>query len=129
MGYRSDTRIIVSKEGFERLKEFSNNYMENVGEKDYDLMEQIEVRKVNDFEVYFGWNYLKWYAFSDCYKDITAIEEGLSWLANHDYSYRFARIGESYDDYEERSFDSEEREKDIILDYPCLQRYFDDEVV
>ena len=129
MSYRSDCRIIVSKEGFERLKEFSNNYMENVGEKDYDLMEQIEVKKENEDEVYFGWNYLKWYAFSDGFNDVKAIEQGLDWLANHDYSYRFARIGESYDDYEERSFDSDNRECNINLDYPCMERYFNDEVI
>ena len=52
--------------------------------------------------------------------------DGLSHLADKDFSYRYARIGESYDDYEEFSHESE-KEEEQDLEYPSMTRYFDDD--
>ena len=43
-------------------------------------------------------------------------------------SFRFARIGESYDDYEEDSYESE-NEEEQDLEYPSMNREFDDSYV
>ena len=53
---------------------------------------------------------------------------GLDKLAENDYSYRYARLGEEYDDYEEQYHESEnEDEQDI--EYPNMIREFDDDYV
>lgn len=127
MGYRSDVRIITTKEGFQKLKEFSHNFLQELGEDklQLDLMETLEVSKITGNQVYFGWDYLKWYYD---YDDVKAIEKGLDYLEENDYSYRFARMGESYDDYDERAFDSDNKIEEQGLDYPSITRCFDDEV-
>lgn len=99
MGYRSDIRIVTSKEGYEKLKEFVTNYLKEHNE-DYNLLEECDIRQEGKNQVYFGWNYLKWYEGS--YKEVDAIMEGLNYLGENEYSYRYSRIGESYDDYEEQ---------------------------
>ena len=54
--------------------------------------------------------------------------DGLKHLKDKEFSYRYARIGESYDDYEESNFESDiEAEQD--LDYPSMIREFDDDYV
>lgn len=128
MSYRSNIRIITSKKGFDRLKEYVDTYLEEKGRgKDYNLLDNLTIKKENDYEVYFGWDWLKWYEGS--YDDVDAIMKGLELLSEHDYSYRFARIGESYDDYEEQSFDSDNDEDEQAIDYPSMERYFDDEII
>ena len=51
---------------------------------------------------------------------------GLDYLEENNYSYRYARIGENYDDYEEKYFESDEEEEQD-LEYPSMTRYFEDE--
>ena len=116
MGYRSDIRIVVSKEGYEKLKEFSDKYIfeknrENDCELD-NLLNLCDVFKMDDKQCYIGWNSVKWY---DGFPDVDAIEKGLDYLQENDYSYRISIIGESIEDIEERSYDSEQREEDIWL--------------
>lgn len=125
MGYRSDIRIVTSKDGFEKLKEFVTNYLKEHNE-DYNLLEKCDIRQEGKNQVYFGWNYLKWYEGS--YKEVDAIMEGLNYLGENEYSYRYSRIGESYDDYEEQYYDGN-KEKENYLEYPNLIREFDDEYV
>lgn len=50
--------------------------------------------------------------------------DGLDYLRDNEYSYRYARIGENYDDYEEKNIDGD---NDGYLEYPQLERYFDDD--
>ena len=125
MGYRSDIRIVTSKEGYEKLKEFVTNYLKEHNE-DYNLLEECDIRQEGKNQVYFGWNYLKWYEGS--YKEVDAIMEGLNYLGENEYSYRYSRIGESYDDYEEQYYDGN-KEKENYLEYPNFIREFDDEYV
>lgn len=125
MGYRSDIRIVTSKEGYEKLKEFVTNYLKEHNE-DYNLLEECDIRHEGKNQVYFGWNYLKWYEGS--YKEVDAIMEGLNYLGENEYSYRYSRIGESYDDYEEQYYDGN-KEKENYLEYPNLIREFEDEYV
>lgn len=128
MGYRSDVRIVTSKKGFKELKKFTDNYLK---EKNYtygNLLDDCQVISENKWSKYFGWDSIKWYEYCDDYEDVSAIMEGLKHLEKNDMSYRYARIGESYDDYEEFSYESE-NEKEQDLEYPSMVRYFDDEWV
>ena len=125
MGYRSDIRIVTSKEGYEKLKEFVKKYLEEHN-KDYNLLEECDIKQEGKSQIYFGWNSLKWYENS--YDEVDAIMEGLNYLGENEYSYRYSRIGESYDDYEEQYYDGN-KEKENYLEYPNLIREFDDEYI
>lgn len=125
MGYRSDVRIITTKKGFDELNNYVKKYLKEKGDYDYNLLNNLKFKAENDYAVYFGWNYLKWY---EGYDSVDAIVDGLNHLKENNMSYRFARLGESYDDYEEESFESDlEEEQD--LDYPSMLREFDDSYV
>ena len=54
--------------------------------------------------------------------------EGLNHLGENEYSYRYMRIGESYDDIEEQSYDGE-KDENIYLEYPNMLREFDDNYI
>lgn len=125
MGYRLDVRIITTKKGFDELNNYVKKYLKEKGNYDYNLLDNLKFKAENDYTVYFGWNYLKWY---EGYDSVDAIVDGLNHLKENNMSYRFARLGESYDDYEEESFESDlEEEQD--LDYPSMLREFDDSYV
>ena len=62
------------------------------------------------------------------YEDVNAIVYGLKYLEENDYSYRFARLGEDYDDYEEKYYDSDS-EKENHLEFPSVLRKFEDEYI
>lgn len=121
MGYRSDVRIVTSRKGYEELKKFVENYLKDDKETE-NLLKSLNVCKIGKDQCYFGWNYVKWYQYD--YKDDDAIMEGLYELGSKEFSYRFLRIGESYDDIEEDYCTYEED-----LEYPSLIREFDDNYV
>lgn len=125
MGYRSDIRIITSKEGFEELKKFVAKYLKQHSETE-NLLESCDIKHEGEKQCYFGWNYLKWY--ENYYPDVDAIMEGLEHLDKNEYSYRYMRIGENYDDIEEQYSDGE-KDKNICLEYPSMIRDFDDEYI
>ena len=125
MGYRSAVRIITTKKGFEELKKFNDNNLKDKKEN-YSLLDECSIMQDNNKVCYFGWDWVKWYEGS--YPAVDAISDGLNHLADNDYSYRFARIGENYDDYEESCNDSEEKE-DEYLEFPSMIREFDDDYV
>lgn len=125
MGYRSDIRIVTSIDGYEKLKEFVKRYLEEHNE-DCNLLEECDIKQEGKKQIYFGWNSIKWY--ENDYDDVDAIMEGLNYLGENEYSYRYSRIGESYDDYEEQYYDGN-KEKENYLEYPNLIREFDDEYV
>ena len=124
MGYRSDVRIITSKKGFEKLKEFVGKYIEENKDEDIqNLLESFDINKSDGKQCYFGWNYVKWY--ENDLKDVDSIMNGLDYLEENGYSYRYTRIGEEHDDIEERSYDSEKEQ--IYLEYPMILRCFEDD--
>lgn len=125
MGYRSDIRIITSKDGFERLKEFIKEYLKD-NKEDYNLLEECDIKEEGKEQCYFGWNYVKWYEHD--YPEVIAIMEGLNHLGENEYSYRYMRIGESYDDIEEQSYDGK-KDENIYLEYPNMLREFDDNYI
>lgn len=127
MGYRSEVRIITTKEGYEKLKLYVKEYIENKvkPEERYNLLENCDIEEKDDKMCYLGWNYIKWY--DNCFPEVDAIEDGLNKLEEDDISYRFARIGEDYDDIEEKNYDSS-KENDFI-EYPDIIRQFNDEYI
>lgn len=125
MGYRSDVRIITSKKGFNELNKYVKDYLSKLDYDEYNLLDNLKFKVENDYSVYFGWNWVKWYS---SYESVDAVESGLQHLKDKDMSFRFARIGESYDDYEEDSYESE-NEEEQDLDYPSMIREFDDSYV
>ena len=53
---------------------------------------------------------------------------GLNYLKEKGYSYRYFRIGENYDDYDEQYYESDnEEEQDLV--YPSIIREFDDDYI
>ena len=89
-------------------------------------LENCDIKQEGKKQCYFGWNYVKWY--ENDYEDVDAIMEGLQHLSDKEYSYRYMRIGEEYDDVEEQYCDGE-KDKNIFLEYPSMIREFDDEYV
>ena len=124
MGYRSDVRIITSKKGFEELNKYVKNYLSKTNESNYNLMDDLKFKVENKYSCYFGWNWVKWYENS--YSAVDAVMSGLEHLREKDLSFRYSRIGENYDDYDEYNYDSEKDELDI---YPVMLRQFDDDYV
>lgn len=125
MGYRSDVRIVTSKKGFDELKRITDKIIKDKKFEYGNLMDNCKIIYDNGFSKYFGWDSIKWYDGIEGYEDVDAIIEGLEKLEEKDYSYRFARLGEELDDYEESSYESE-REEEQDLEYPSLLRQFDD---
>lgn len=126
MGYRSDVRIVTSKEGFKKLEEFVENYLKEkqVDIEEYNLLNSLDIKSQGKGQCYFGWDSIKWYEFSD-FEEIDAIVAGLQYLKEEGYSYRFTSIGEELDDIEENSYDGDK--DDIDLEYPSIIRQFDDD--
>ena len=138
MGYRSDVRIVVSRNGYKQFKKYVeehiNKYKLNlspdsisaISNYDYNLLNSLDVSKISPDkkEVYFGWDSLKWY---DGYEEVDAIMDNLNRLEENGYGYGYARLGEDVEDYEELY--SESSTKDGIEDIyvPSISRYFSDD--
>lgn len=125
MGYRSDVRIIVSKNGYKELEKFVDKFLKEKNE-DYNLLKETDIFKQSKYTTYLGWNSVKWYEYS--YNDVDSIMQGLHYLKEKGMSYRYARIGENYDDYDEHYYESE-NEEEQDLEYPSMLREFEDEYV
>ncbi len=126
MGYRSQVRIIVSKEGYNELKEVVAKEALQFATPDYDfnLLNHTDKisRSADGDQVMLSWDWIKWY--DGYYKDVDAIIHGLAHLKEKGFSYRFSRIGEDYSDIEESWVDGE---LDQDLEYIMIERYFDDD--
>lgn len=131
MGYRSDVRIIVSKKGYDKLCEYVKTHALEYATTgyDYNLLNQADIKysKVWDGQqVMISWNSIKWYEWGDEYQDVKIIMDGLSYLKDENFSYRYARLGENYDDWEE-FYNDGELDEDNDLQWVSLERYIDDE--
>ena len=128
MGYRSDVRIVTTRKGFDELKKYTEKYLK---EKNYtfgNLLDDLDLNHETRTAKYFGWNSIKWYEDCEGYEDVDAVISGLSHLEKNNFSFRYARIGEDYSDYEEIYFDSTKKVEQG-LEYPWLNRNFDDESI
>lgn len=129
MSYRSDVRIIVSKKGYKHLEQYVNDYLKKKGCNidEYNLLNDCTLKEHSDKGSYIGWNCIKWYDQSN-YPEIDSIMEGLTDLKEKGYSFRYAKIGESYDDYEEEYY-TNENDLEEDLEFPSLCREFEDDCV
>ena len=126
MGYRSDVRIVTSKKGFKVLDDYVKKYLrEHDKNRNWNLLKRPDIKKETPYTTYIGWNCLKWYEYAD-YVDVDAVMTGLNYLKEKGYSYRYSRIGENYDDYDEQYYETDnEEEQDLV--YPSMIREFDDD--
>ena len=129
MGYRSDIKVLVSKEGFRELRDYVEKESvkfrkPELSDYDFNLLKHTDQIRFDGDQVLISWNDVKWYEGS--YEDVDLIMDGLTHLNNKGYSYRFYRVGESYDDIEETCVDGE---LDQDLDYLWVVRYIDDDAI
>lgn len=117
MGYRSDVRMIVTKEGYKEL----NNYIQDKVNADdfyFDLMKTIDIKqKCNDI-YYLGWKDLK-----SC--DTELLENIKDIFYKKQISFRICILGENLEDVS--VFDNTEK-KDVKKDIPYIyiKREFDE---
>lgn len=128
MGYRSDVKIVVSREGYRELKDYVERecikFKRPNGDYDYNLLKLAESIRSDGDQVVVSWQDVKWY--EGCYDDVDTIMHGLEHLCSEGYSYRFYRVGESYEDIEETCVDGD---LDQDLDYLYVVRYIDDDCI
>lgn len=130
MGYRSDVKIVVSKEGFRELREYVERESAKVrsqkpnSDYSWNLLELTDSIRTDGDQFLLSWSDIKWY--EDCYDDVDTIIHGLNYISNEGYGYRFYRVGESYDDIEETIVDGD---LDQDLDYLYVVRYIDDDCI
>ena len=130
MGYRSDVRIRLTKEDFERLKEEFEKRLIETNELEYSMFKNLDIYKEESdktifihnqhtgweeqsvYSVYFGWNGVKWY---NGYEDVDFITN----FVFDCEQYAFIRIGES----------SEGDIENIAEGFDCIDFYyaFDDD--
>lgn len=125
---KSDVRIVTSINGFEMLQQFIESCInKNADDSSAKNLLKDCFQHKNHKQCYFGWNeYSNWDSFGD--KSSEFIMEGLRFLEENDYSYRYYRLGEDKEDYDEHHFDSE-KEGEQDLEYPNITRTFDDRYV
>lgn len=113
----NDVRFRMSEEGFEVLKKFSNEYIEEQNEiTGLDLgniLEDPDIFIQENGMIYFGWDQVPWNP-GLFYYDIDSVMDGLEYLKEHGYSYAYARIGEDIDDIEQRLYNNDESRLDNI---------------
>ena len=125
MAYRSDVRIVVSSKGYEELKKYvSDNLPPDL--KQYNLLDNTDLKLLRKDQIMLGWNAVKWYEYADV-EEVDSIMDGLNSLKDKNYSYRYVRLGEQFDDIDEKYVDGE-LDKDIFLEYPQIERYFNDDL-
>jgi len=128
MGYRSQVKIVVSKEGFRELKDYvekeSVKFIKPESDYDYNLLKHTDQIRFDGDQVVISWDDIKWY--ENCYDDVDTIMHGLEHLDSEGYSYRFYRVGEDCDDIEETCIDGE---LDQDLEYLYICRYIDDDAI
>lgn len=118
MGYRSNVRIVVSKEGYEFLKKYVAE--ESKENECVDLLDFATIKPYEINDVSITWNYIKWHI---CFTEVSIVETGLGYMEKENLSYGFCRIGEDETDIERYSFEG----KDKINCYIDVTRDFYEE--
>jgi len=123
MDYRSQVRIITTKNGFKELKKFNKEYFaNNPNINNDDLINNLDFKEEIKDKVYFGWDRIKWYTG---YKYVDLIMDGLAYLAKNDFSFSFSRMGDDLYDYDVLYYKSKVKKQSLNL--PYIIRQFDDE--
>lgn len=107
LGYRSDIRILTTKKGFDVLKKYVDLHTNR--DRDINLFDGLHVKEEGKTNIYFGWDFLKWYPG---YESVDNVMNGLNYLKELDLSYHYKRFGENYDDIEVLYYDSPSDELD-----------------
>lgn len=95
MGYYSDVRVVVSKDGYKELKNFVSK--ESGNKHCMNILESLKIFEEKDDEVYLGWDSIKWYKE---FGEIDIFLKGLNHLEKSGFSYAWLRQGEMIDDVE-----------------------------
>lgn len=113
MGYRSDIRVVTTKEGYDGLKKILGN--------DYAyLMPEDSVLYTHGGLVYFAIDYVKWYGE---YRDVKCFMDGMKKLHEENkIPFKFARLGEEFGDFEAEEYD----EEGVLPDIYPYQSFDDD---
>ena len=97
LGYRSDIRILTTKKGFDVLKKYVDLHTNR--DRDINLFDGLHVKEEGKTNIYFGWDFLKWYPG---YESVDNVMNGLNYLKELDLSYHYKRFGENYDEFNEK---------------------------
>ena len=96
MGYRSEVAIAMKKSDFEeleaRVKIDNREEVANLLEANDNFVDRGDI-------IIIRWDWVKWY---EEYTDVRYIEDYLCELNEQGHPYSFVRVGESYDDIDER---------------------------
>lgn len=135
MGYRSDIRIIMSRNGYQKFQKYVNEHINNFIKNnnnlkeynyDYNLLHNLDVSKQSkddNNKICIGWDSIKWY---DGYEEVDSIMDSLDKLEKNGFGYSYARIGDNPEDYEERFAISTSKDNINYLEVSPVSRSFDD---
>jgi len=117
MGYRTEVRLITTKQGYSELKQYINENSENNHGLE-DLLEDLDMKKKVKDLVVLGWDSLRG-------DGVEALNEITLDLYDKDISFRYFCLGENIQDIEESSHTSE-KDRNKFIPYICITREFDD---
>lgn len=125
---KSDVRIVTSINGFKKLKEYINTYIKEHPENKElsNILDELDLKYESNKQCYFGWNEYNWDEYFN--KSVELVTDGLMELEDNNYSYRFYRLGEDKEDYDEYHFDSTKKDEQD-LEYPNITKEFDDRYI
>lgn len=125
---KSNVRLVTSINGYKKIKEFIDNYIKEHPKNTnlINLLEKTDLKYESNKQCYLGWNDYNWNTYSN--ENVELVMNGLFDLIDNNYSYRFFRLGEEIDDYEEYHFTST-RESEKNLEFPNIKREFDDNYI
>ena len=117
MAYRADVRLILSKEGFNKIQNYING---KIKDTEYNVLDNPDYKYDTESHVYLAWYNLEWYL----YNSINYLQEGLNKLKEENISYFIFREGSPDKEIEEKSFEIEEP---FVL--PMIIRQLDNEYI
>lgn len=123
MGYRSDVRIITTKDGFEKMMNYINEELSKKENENYDNpLNKLDAKEETTNLIMFGWDWIKYDSLNLSYK---LVQDSLKKLEESNISYSICINGEEIGDVERYRFDSE-KDKEIKIPVPSIGCKFDD---